>query len=97
MQKRQVVLYFLVPADQHASEAIHPTMRAFHDPPSGLETSILLERLGLFPPRPEVGGEPTLGQQVADLVIDGRTLEPPVTPWSNPDPDADMGTAHLLR
>jgi uncharacterized protein (DUF427 family) len=32
-----------------------------------------------------------------DLVIDGRTLEPPVTPWSNPDPDADMGTAHLLR
>ncbi len=32
-----------------------------------------------------------------DLVVDGRTLEPAVTPWSNPDPDADMGAAHLRR
>src|SRR5262245_52061989 len=28
MQKREIVAHFLVPADQHAPEAIHPTMRA---------------------------------------------------------------------
>ena len=32
-----------------------------------------------------------------DLVVDGHPLERPVTPWSNPDPDTDMGVAHLRR
>src|SRR5215210_4131662 len=69
MQKREIVAHFLVPADQHAPEAIHPTMRALHDPPAGLETSLLRERLGLFPPRPDVGREPKLNQQLTYLVV----------------------------
>src|SRR5262245_40008760 len=68
MQKPQIVAYVLVPADQHAPEAIHPTMGAFHHPPPCLETELLLERLGLLAPGPDVGGEPELGEQVADLV-----------------------------
>ena len=66
MQKPQVVAYFLVPADQHAPEAIHPTMRALHDPPPGFEPGFLLQRFGLFPPRTDVGGE-------AKLVSKSRT------------------------
>jgi hypothetical protein len=69
MQKPQVVAHFLVPANQHAPEAIHPTMRAFHDPPPGLETGFLLERRGLFPASADVGGEAKLGQQLPHLVI----------------------------
>jgi hypothetical protein len=37
MQKPQIVAHFLVPADQHAPEAIHPTMRALD-----VSTTILL-------------------------------------------------------
>jgi hypothetical protein len=69
MQKREIVTRVLVPADQHAPEAIHPTMRALHDPPAGLEAGLLLERLSLFPPRPDVGREAKLSQQLTDLVV----------------------------
>ena len=69
MQKPQVVAHFLVPADQHAPEAIHPTMRPLHDPPSCLEAGLLFERLGLFPPRADVGGEAKFGQQIPHLII----------------------------
>jgi hypothetical protein len=69
MRTREIVAHFFVPADQQAPEAIHPTMRPLHDPPVGFESSLLLERLGLFPPRPDMGGEVTFGQQVPHLVI----------------------------
>ena len=67
MQKPQVVAYVLVPADQHAPEAMHPTMGAFHDPPPCLVPRFLLERLGLLAAGPDVSSEPELGKQVADL------------------------------
>jgi hypothetical protein len=44
-------------------------MRAFHQPPPCLATGFLLERLGLFPPRSDVGGQAKLGQQLPHLVI----------------------------
>jgi hypothetical protein len=69
MQKPQIVAYFFVPADQHAPEAIHPAMRAFHRPAPGFEPSLLSECLGLFPPRPDVGGEAKLVQECSNLVI----------------------------
>src|SRR5262245_9839261 len=69
MQERQIVTHFLVPADEHAPEAIHPTMRALYYPPSCPETGLLLDRLGLFPPCPDVGREAEFGQQLAHFII----------------------------
>src|SRR5215813_10746685 len=69
MQKREIVAHVLVPADQHVPEAIHPINRALHDPPACLQTGFLLARHDLFPPRPDVGREPELGQQLAHLVV----------------------------
>jgi hypothetical protein len=68
MQEPQIVAHFLVATNQHAPEAIYATMGAFHDPPPCLETALLLERLGFLALGPDVGGEPELGEQVADLV-----------------------------
>ena len=68
-QKREIIAPVLVPADPHALEASHPTMRALHDPPAGLEAGLLRERLGLCPPRPDVGRAAELSQQLADLVV----------------------------
>jgi hypothetical protein len=69
MQKSQVVAGFFVPADQYPSEAIHPTLRALHAPPSGFATGFLLACLGLFPPCPDVGGDATLCQKVPYLIL----------------------------
>jgi hypothetical protein len=69
MQKPQIALLFVIPADQQASRAIEPTIRALHDPALCRETGLLLERFGLFPPRAEVGGEAKFGQQLSHLVI----------------------------
>src|SRR5678816_1466922 len=69
MQKAQIVARFLVPADQDASETIHPTMRAFHHPAPRFETGLLLEGLGFFPACPDVGSEAKLLQEVSNFVI----------------------------
>src|SRR5262245_36730757 len=69
MQKAQIVAYFLVPTDQDASEAIHPTMRAFHHPAPCFETGFLLESLSFFPARTDVRSEAKLLQEIPDLVI----------------------------
>src|SRR5262249_48132633 len=65
----KVIAGFLVPADQHTSEAIHPTMGAFYPPSSCFETGLLLECLGFFPARPDVRREAKLVQEFPDLVI----------------------------
>ena len=62
MQKVDVVLGELVPADQYAPEAVRPTMRAFHHPTPGFETSLPFDGLGLFAPTADVGGETELLQ-----------------------------------
>src|SRR5215510_5840845 len=69
MQKPQVVTYFFVPAEQHAPEAIHPAMRALHDPPPGFETGLVLQGLSFLAPRSDMGCEPELVQQVSHLVV----------------------------
>ena len=69
MQKPQIVAYFFVPANPYASEAMHPTMGAFHHPPPGLQTGRLLPRLGLLAPCPTRRRAPACVQQLADLVI----------------------------
>lgn len=69
MQKTQIVTYLLVQADQEAPETIQPTVRALDHPPPRLETRLLFEGLGLFPSRPDVGGEATLGQQLAYFIV----------------------------
>src|SRR5688572_4142867 len=69
MQKPQVVACFLVPADHHTPEAIHPTRRALYDPSPRFETHLLFERLGFFPTCTEVGSEAKLFQEVPHLII----------------------------
>src|SRR5262245_40618056 len=69
MQKAQIVAHFLVPPDQDAPEAIHPTVCAFYHPPPGFAPRLCLQRLGFFPPCPDVGGEAKLLQEVSHLVI----------------------------
>ena len=53
VQHRQVVLRLLLPANQDASEAIHPGVRALNDPASRLEARLLLDQLGFFAARHE--------------------------------------------
>src|SRR5262245_29969359 len=44
-------------------------MRAFHHPATGFKTGFLLQRLGLFPPRTDMGREAKLRQQFPHFVI----------------------------
>jgi hypothetical protein len=69
MQKAQVVACFLVPADQHTPEAIHPAMCALHHPPPGFETDLVLERASLHAPCPDMRRAAKLVQQVPHLVV----------------------------
>src|SRR5579859_6577934 len=69
MQKRQVVLGLLVPADQQSSEAVHPRMRPFHDPPTRFEACFSLDGFGLFPTRANMSGEPKFAQDLTHLLI----------------------------
>src|SRR5262245_32880032 len=69
MQEPQVVPRFFIPANQHASEAIHPTMGTFDDPAPCFAASLLLERLGFFSPCADVGGEAKLVQESPNLII----------------------------
>src|SRR5215472_13668207 len=54
MQKRQVVLWVLLPANQQTAEAIHPGVRPLHDPPARFEAGNPLDRFGRFPTRAHV-------------------------------------------
>jgi hypothetical protein len=69
MQKRHIVPHVLVPTDQHTPEAIHPAVRALHNPPPCPEPGFLLQGVGLFPLRSDMGGESDLGEQSTDVRI----------------------------
>src|SRR5262249_35070275 len=69
MQKPYVIAYLLVPADQHAPEAVHPTMGALDDPPPGFETDLVLECAGLLTPCLDMGCEPKLVEQGPYFII----------------------------
>ena len=51
MKKAKVILRFLLPSYQYATETIHPTVRSLGHPPAGLEANLTLDRLGFFTPR----------------------------------------------
>ena len=57
MEKRDVVVWRLVPADQDAPETVEPTVRAFHHPAAGFEPGFPFDGLGLFAPATDMGGE----------------------------------------
>src|SRR6266849_4425880 len=69
MEKRQVILRLLVPADQQAAKAIHPGMRPFDHPPARPESRFRFERLGFLPARPNVGGKAEFLEGVAHLGV----------------------------
>src|ERR1700722_13238733 len=69
MQHGDVVLYFLVPTDQNAAEAGHPTVGALHYPAPRLEPRHLLDLLGLLAARLDVRREAECLGQVAHLVV----------------------------
>src|SRR6266699_2179342 len=69
MQKRQVVLWLLVPADQQTAKAVHPRMCPFHHPPTRLETRFPLDRLRLFPARAHMSRKAELLQNRIHLII----------------------------
>jgi hypothetical protein len=69
MQKGEIIVRRLVPANQHSAKAIHPTMRPFHYPPPRPGTRMTFEGLGFFPPRSDVGGKAKLLERVAHLRV----------------------------
>ena len=62
MKKGYVVGGGLVPADQNAPEAVHPTVSAFHHPAPGFVAGFLFDGLGLFTPAADVGREAELSR-----------------------------------
>src|SRR5262245_10137527 len=69
MQKTQVIAHFLIPPNQHAPKTVHPTIRALYAPPPSFEPRLLLQSLGLFTSRPDVGRKAKLDQEVPHLLI----------------------------
>src|SRR5512146_1282451 len=69
MQKSDVIFGFLVPPNENAAEAVHPTMGTLHNPASGSFLGVLFERSGFFAPRPDVGREAEFLQRVAHFVV----------------------------
>ena len=67
MKQSQIILRFLFPTRQDAAEAVHPAMRAFHNPTASLEASFMLDRLGFFPPGSNVSGITKLSDQTSYL------------------------------
>src|SRR5262245_1156970 len=69
MQQGDVVLRFLVPADEDSAKAVDPTMRPFHHPTPRLEAGLTLQGLGFLAPRSDVAREGELGHQLPGVVI----------------------------
>jgi len=64
MEEGEIVLHFLVPANQDPPKAIHPTMRTFHDPSSGSAPRLVFERPRFFTACPNVGRKTKLLERV---------------------------------
>jgi hypothetical protein len=60
MQKCQVALHLLVPANQNPTKPIHPGVGALYHPTSCLVAGFLLDGLGFLATRPNVGRETKL-------------------------------------
>lgn len=51
------------------AKAIHAGMRPFHDPAARFEPSFPLDLFGLFPTRPDMGGETEVMKDVAHFLV----------------------------
>lgn len=69
MEQGQIIFWFLFPSDQNPSKAVHPTMRSFCHPASGLEPRLVLDGLRFFPASPNMRCVTKLPRQIPDLVI----------------------------
>jgi hypothetical protein len=69
MQKGEIIVSQLVPADQHPSKAIHPTMRAFHHPAARFGPHVPFEGWRFFPTCADVGREAKLPQRGPHFLI----------------------------
>jgi len=69
MQQANVILRFLLPADENPPESVHPAMRPLDDPTARFETHTAFEFLGFFTPRSNVGDIPKLTGERADFVV----------------------------
>lgn len=69
MKHCDVVLGFLLPSNENTPEAVHPAVGTLHHPAAGFESGASFDQLGLLTARPNMGGEPELPGQVANLVI----------------------------
>ena len=69
MQHRDVGVSPLLPADEDAAKAIHPTMRSFDDPTSSAKASTTLDGFRLFAARFDVRGEFEGGYERSRLLV----------------------------
>ena len=69
MEKGQVILRLLVPADKQPTKAIHPGMRPFHHPTTCFVPGLPLNGSGLFSSRTNMGGKAEFVQDVAHLLV----------------------------
>src|SRR5258708_32079670 len=77
MQQRQVVLRFLVPANQETAKTVHPRMRPFHHPAPRFAARFVPDRFRLFPTRAYMGGEAKLLHHRIDRIIVVARIQAP--------------------
>jgi hypothetical protein len=69
MQKREVVLRLLVPANEQTAKAVHPGMCPLHHPTPRFEPRFPLDCFGLFPARTHMRRKAEFFQRCIDLII----------------------------
>ncbi len=69
MKQSQIIHRLLLPPRQDAAEAIHPTVRSFHNPASGFEASLSFDGLGFFATSLDVSGVPKLLYQITHRIV----------------------------
>jgi hypothetical protein len=72
MEPCQIVLNLLLPPDEPPPKAVHPGVRALHDPASCPVARHLTFGLDLFPTAPDMGGIPPRLQRPAELAKELR-------------------------
>ncbi len=84
MDHGNVVLGFFLPAHQDAPKSVRPTMRSLDDPPPGSETAAPSDQNRFLATTPNVGSEPVLTGQTANLLIVISFIETQVLPSLRP-------------
>src|SRR5579862_2575869 len=69
MKHGDVVLSFLVPANENAAKSIHPTMRPFYYPPARFGASVAFKFLCFLAAATNVRRKPKLLGDFSDLII----------------------------